>query len=231
MSEFQYSSAGDEYGLEPSELPAPEVGIYAFAEEIAAVGITSPSDIRPDEHDSYDYRRPDRILSGPQEEIAAVIDDAAQEAYELFSDVTGLSPDVIRQQAGQCEYMSIVLQQLAAIRGLTLQLRRFDVGGGAAHYLLQSQTGMPEQDVRVDPTWQQMIEFWDDNPAYGDLPDVLIVPVLQPERALLAHGIPPHEHSFWMSNDPHIWSPEHASFEVRQALVKIYRRYPEAGII
>lgn len=131
-------------------------------------------------------------------EALPIIDEAAHEAYDLWSDITETAPELIIRWPGECLQMSMVLQQRLGVRGLGTRLQEYRLGVGA-HYFLQTDE-WPGDELDLDSTWQQML--WQEHPDYNKLPFTLAVPALRLSPALAAHGIPDRWHCTWLQAKP-----------------------------
>lgn len=177
-----------------------------------------------------DIRRPN-ILTKGQLEIAQAADAAAAEGYEIWSDVTGEAVESIKQTSGYCKEISIVTGGiLRATTGMnTRLLQYFPNWGGPGrgwHFLLETQTGIPDGELELDFTWKQMIEQWEKDPAYDDKPDVLAVPRLELPPALSAHKIPASHHNIWTEAIPMRWDwRDFPRQGLKSAMITVYKRY------
>ena len=128
------------------------------------------------------------------EELVAIADVAASDAYFSYARASGLRQSNARQYPGSCSPMFYIMQHELRKRGVETQHMWWFEACNNHHFL---RTVMPNGDVFfMDPTWQQYLPEESD---YSRYPHVLIMPSGHMAETLTAHGVPEARHRSWLA--------------------------------
>jgi len=140
------------------------------------------------------------------EELIALVDVAAADAYFAYAQASGVRQSNARQYPGSCSPMFYIMQRELRKRGVEAQHMWWFEAGNNHHFL---QMVMPSGDTFfIDPTWQQYLP---DKSDYSQYPHVMIIPSDQMVETLAAHDVPESWHRSWLAAkiDPR---PEHSDW-------------------